>query len=112
VKSDAGADPAGPQRGKAAIHGQTIRRGALSTDIEKVLTDPDVEVYFDAQLTQLRAEWVAKAIRAGKNVYCEKPLAPDSKTAFALAELASKSGLKCGIVQDKLFLPACSNSSR
>jgi predicted dehydrogenase len=77
----------------------------FSTDIDKVLKDPEVEVYFDAQLTQLRAEWVAKAIQAGKNVYCEKPLAPDSKAAFALADLAAKSGLKCGIVQDKLFLP-------
>jgi predicted dehydrogenase len=76
-----------------------------STDIDAVLKDPGVEVYFDAQVTQLRAEWVARAIKAGKNVYCEKPLAPDSKTAFELADLAAKSGLKCGIVQDKLFLP-------
>src|SRR5271166_1095607 len=44
----------------------------FSTDIDKVLKDREVEVYFDAQLTQLRAEWVAKAIKAGKNVYCEK----------------------------------------
>src|SRR5580658_4715139 len=32
-----------------------------STDIDKVLNDPAVEVYFDAQLTQVRAEWVERA---------------------------------------------------
>jgi len=76
-----------------------------STDLGAVLKDPSVDVYFDSQVTQLRAEGVERAIKAGKHVYCEKPLAPDSKTAHRIADLARKSGLKCGIVQDKLFLP-------
>src|ERR1051326_5519530 len=40
-----------------------------STDIDSVMKDPRVEVYFDAQVTQLRAEWVERAINAGKHVY-------------------------------------------
>jgi hypothetical protein len=43
--------------------------------------------------------------RAGKHVYCEKPTSDDLDTAVALARTARASGLKHGVVQDKLFLP-------
>lgn len=76
-----------------------------STDVAGVLGDPDVEIYFDAQLTSLRADAVRSAIEAGKAVYCEKPLAEDSQTARELYRLAEDAGISHGIVQDKLFLP-------
>lgn len=76
-----------------------------TTDVEEVLNDPEVEIYFDSQLTSLRADAVAAAIAAGKAVYCEKPLAEDSGTARHLSRLATDAGVKNGIVQDKLFLP-------
>ncbi len=76
-----------------------------STDLDAVLGDPSVDVYFDAQLTSLRAPAVRAAIEAGKAVYCEKPLADDLATARELADLARARGVKHGIVHDKLFLP-------
>ncbi len=76
-----------------------------STDLGAVLAEPDVDVYFDAQLTSLRAPAVRAAIEAGKAVYCEKPLADDLGTARELAALAAARGVKHGIVHDKLFLP-------
>ena len=42
---------------------------------------------------------------AGKDVYCEKPLAGDLETARAVAETAEANDSKHGIVQDKLWLP-------
>jgi predicted dehydrogenase len=77
----------------------------VSTDLDGVLADPVVDVYFDAQITGARAEAVKKAIAAGKHVYCEKPLSADAATARGLAEAAARAGIKAGIVQDKLFLP-------
>ena len=76
-----------------------------STDLDEVLADPGVQVYFDAQVTGLRPEGVRKALEAGKHVYCEKPLAEDVDSAVELAEHATRVGAKNGIVQDKLFLP-------
>ena len=76
-----------------------------TTDLDEVLSDPAVDIYFDSQLTSLRATAVESAIAAGKAVYCEKPLAEDLESARQLADLAGKSGVKNGIVQDKLFLP-------
>src|SRR5262249_29370127 len=44
-------------------------------------------------------------LAAGKHVYAEKPLAEDSATALDLARVARTTGVRNGIVQDKLFLP-------
>ena len=114
------------QGGVAVGDGQTIlpepvlvgrnaaRLGALArelgverwtTDLDAVLADPEVEIYFDAQLTAVREQAVRAAIAAGKHVYSEKPLSEDVDSALALARLARETGVKNGIVQDKLFLP-------
>lgn len=76
-----------------------------TTDLDGALADRDDQIYFDAQLTNLRAAAVEKAIAAGKHIYCEKPLAADSTTALQLVASAKAAGVKHGIVQDKLFLP-------
>src|ERR1051326_6751055 len=46
-----------------------------STRLDDVLADPEVEVYFDAQVTSAREPSLARAIAAGKHVYTEKPVA-------------------------------------
>ena len=76
-----------------------------TTDLPAALASPNDSIYFDAQLTAMRAPSVALAIAAGKHVYCEKPLAEDSAVALQLATQANAAGVKHGVVQDKLFLP-------
>lgn len=76
-----------------------------TTDVAGVLSDPDVDIYFDAQRTDLRADSVIAAIEAKKAIYCEKPLAETAAVAADLADRAADAGVKNGIVQDKLFLP-------
>ncbi len=77
----------------------------MTTDLDSVLGDPKYQIYFDAQTTGRRAEGVRKAVAAKKHVYCEKPTAVDTKTALELYQLATKAGVKNGVVQDKLWLP-------
>src|SRR5215510_1037999 len=43
-----------------------------SSDLDACLADRNDSVFFDAASTQLRPELLAKAIAAGKHVYCEK----------------------------------------
>ena len=76
-----------------------------STDLDAVLADPGVDVYFDATATSARPTGVGAAINAGKAVYCEKPLATFSAAAAELAKLADAAGVKNGMVTDKLYLP-------
>ena len=79
------------------------------TDLDKALENKDDTIFFDAGTTQMRPTLLAKAIRAGKHVYCEKPIATNLNEAVEIARLAEeakeKHGLKHGAVQDKLFLP-------
>jgi predicted dehydrogenase len=76
-----------------------------TTDLRKVMNDPYYQIYFDAQTTGKRAECVKEAARAGKHVYCEKPIAVDTATALELYRVCEKAGVKHGVVQDKLWLP-------
>lgn len=85
----------------AAAHG--VER--WSTDLEACLVDPYYEIYFDSQTTVRRAESIKQAIAAGKHIYCEKPTAVDFEGALELARIAAESGVRNGVVQDKLFLP-------
>ena len=75
------------------------------TDLDRALANPDDTVFFDAGTTQMRPALLARAIRAGKHVYCEKPVATNLNEAVEIARIAQASGLKHGVVQDKLFLP-------
>jgi len=79
------------------------------TDLDAALASKSDTVFFDAGTTQMRPALLAKALRAGKHVYCEKPIATNLREAVEIARLAEElqrtRGLKHGAVQDKLFLP-------
>ncbi|MVS99105.1 Gfo/Idh/MocA family protein [Devosia marina] len=76
-----------------------------SDDLDAALANPDDTIFFDAGTTLMRAGLLEKALAAGKHVYCEKPTSDDLDVAVNLAKAARASGLKHGVVQDKLFLP-------
>jgi predicted dehydrogenase len=76
-----------------------------STDLDAALANKDDEIFFDSGTTQMRPELLERAIKAGKHIYCEKPIATDLPAAMKACKLAKESGLKNGVVQDKLFLP-------
>jgi predicted dehydrogenase len=77
----------------------------FGTNLDAALANPGDTVFFDAGTTQMRPALLAAALRAGKHVYCEKPIATNLNDAIEVCRLARKSGLKHGAVQDKLFLP-------
>jgi predicted dehydrogenase len=77
----------------------------MTTDLNEAMADKNNIIYFDAQVTGRRADAVKQAVKAGKHIYCEKPIATDTKTAMELYKLCKDAGLKNGVVQDKLWLP-------
>ncbi len=77
----------------------------VSTDLDEILADPTVSVYFDAQVTNRRPEAVLRAVEAGKHVYVEKPVAESVAEASAVARAVEQAGVVNGVVHDKLFLP-------
>ncbi|MFD1717635.1 Gfo/Idh/MocA family protein [Georgenia deserti] len=76
-----------------------------TTDTDGVITDPDVDIYFDAQVTSRRPAALTAAMRAGKHVFTEKPTAETLAEAVELARLGQEAGVTVGVVHDKLYLP-------
>jgi predicted dehydrogenase len=94
-------------RGEERLRAIAERHGLdrWTTDLDEVLADPAVEVYFDTQVTSAREASLMRAISAGKHVYTEKPVAGSLAGALRLARAAQAAGVTHGVVHDKLFLP-------
>ncbi len=76
-----------------------------TTDLDSLMSDKNYQLYFDAQTTDMRYQSLKKAIKAGKHIYCEKPVAQNTADAVELYKIAREAGVKHGVVQDKLWLP-------
>lgn len=76
-----------------------------TTDLDSVMNDSNYQIYFDAQTTGRRYDAVMQAVKAGKHIYCEKPIATDTVHAMELYKACEAAGVKHGVVQDKLWLP-------
>jgi predicted dehydrogenase len=64
----------------------------VHTDAEALISDPEVEVVHDCAPNNVHFDINAKAIKAGKEVLSEKPLALDSRESGELLALAEKHG--------------------
>ena len=95
----------GRNEGKLAQLANAHGISRWTTNLDAALKNPDDTLFFDAATTKLRARLLHKAIAAGKDIYCEKPIAENLSDALAVASAAKKAGVRHGVVQDKLFLP-------
>lgn len=65
----------------------------LYTDYEQLLNDPEVEVVYIPLPNSMHREWVIKAIKKGKHVLCEKPMALHAADAKEMIDTAKKNGV-------------------
>lgn len=59
----------------ASHYGRKYRAANVSTDAEVAFAEPSINAVFVATRNDTHAEYVCRALRAGKHVYVEKPLA-------------------------------------
>ena len=73
----------------------------LSTELDDAIADPDVQAVFLATPHSLHVEQVAAVARAGKPVWCEKPLALTRAEAARAVEACRKAGVVLGTGNNK-----------
>ncbi|MGD9307234.1 MAG: Gfo/Idh/MocA family oxidoreductase [Desulfobacterales bacterium] len=60
---------------------------------DKLLTDPEIQIVYIPLPNHLHHPWTLKALKAGKHVLCEKPLACNADQAREMVDAARESGL-------------------
>ena len=79
---------------------------------QTLLRDPAVEVVVICVPPQCHAEVVAAAARAGKHIYCEKPMAPTLQECHEMSTAAETAGVRLAIGQSMRFFPAFAQARR
>ena len=98
---------AGSNRDKSVASAKSLglRRGYTSFD--EVLADPNVDAVHIATPNRFHFEQASAALRAGKHVLCEKPLAMSSHESAELVRIATDRRLAAGVAYNIRFYPLC-----
>lgn len=90
-------------KGIASRNLESARQAAMRLDIEKfyasyedLLADPDIQAIYNPLPNHLHKEWSIKALRAGKHLLCEKPLALTIEDVKELIAVQKETGLVAG----------------
>lgn len=95
-----GMDPYAPDDARELLTTRGIR---LETDLESVISDPNVEGVILATPHALHEEQALKVLAAGKQLFCEKPLAASGASAERVLQAAEKAGVVLGIGHERRF---------
>ena len=80
-------------------------RAQAWTSLDQALGDPDVHAVYVGTPVFLHAPQTIQALRAGKHVLCEKPMAMNEPEARIMVAEAEKSGKMFGVAYYRRFYP-------
>ncbi|OGV54415.1 MAG: oxidoreductase [Lentisphaerae bacterium GWF2_44_16] len=83
-----------------AAKAKAEENGVKALSVDELLADPEIKIVVNLTIPQVHTEINMKALKAGKHVYCEKPLALDRKEARKVLDLAEKKKLLVGCAPD------------
>ena len=79
-----------PKRAREFADAHKIPRVLATYD--DLVNDPALDVIYNPLPNSLHCEWTIAALRVGKHVLCEKPLASNAREAERMAQAADESG--------------------
>ena len=72
-------------------------------DPEKIFSDPTIEAVFICSSTNTHAEFIMRAARAGKHIFCEKPIDYDIEKIKKLLAMVEEKGVKFQVGFNRRF---------
>lgn len=80
---------------KAAIKAYNLPESTKAYDkYDDLANDPDIDLYIVSTRADTHYEVALPAVKAGKNIYCEWPLAADTQQAQEMVDLAREKNVK------------------
>ena len=70
--------------------------GRVHATYDDLVNDPELDVIYNPLPNSLHCQWTIAALRAGKHVLCEKPIASNAAEAELMAKAADESGMILG----------------
>ena len=77
---------------KAKIFAQKHGIPKVHKDYEALIQDPEIDAVYNPLPNSLHAHWSIRAMRAGKHVLCEKPMASNATEAVEMQTVAEQTG--------------------
>ena len=78
----------------------------LSSDLSEVLSDPAIRAVVVVTPHSLHRPMLEAVARAGKHVFCEKPLALNMRDAQAMIEACARAGVVLGVGHNRRLWPS------
>jgi len=97
----------GSSRDRATVRSRELGLPPAYESFKAMLADPRVEVVHITSPNHLHHEHASAALRAGKHVVCEKPLAMTAAESAELLQLAEQSGRVHAVNFNLRFYPLC-----
>ena len=97
----------GSSQDRATVRSRELGLPPAYESFEAMLADPRVEVVHITSPNHLHHEHASAALRAGKHVVCEKPLAMTAAESAELLQLAEQSGRVHAVNFNLRFYPLC-----
>lgn len=75
----------------------------ITKDPESIFTDPEIEAVLICSSTDTHADYIIKTAKAGKHIFCEKPVDHDVRRVKEALETVKKAGVKMQIGFNRRF---------
>ena len=77
----------------------------VTKDANEILNDPEIEAIAICSSTDTHAQFIIEGAKAGKHIFCEKPIDYDLKRVHEAIDAVKKAGVKCQIGFCRRFDP-------
>lgn len=94
-------------RNAAKAQSYALRHGVKRwyTDAQELLNDPEVNAVYIATPPSTHATYAIMAMKSGKAVYIEKPMASNYEDCCRINRIAEKTGMPCFVAYYRRYLP-------